>query len=457
MSFRICHQFKYRERIYAIDAENLSATIINDNAASLSGRASTKCPESFLATFNQEAKCELLNDTTQEDSKSTANKSTLPVKSIALFVSQKCNMKCVYCYGGDGTYENQALMSKETAARSIDWLIEQSKAAKRLNIHLFGGEPLLNFDLVNFVVEYAREKERLTDKSFEFSVTTNGSLLDEEKIRFFQQQRIEIMVSFDGTKEAQDFQRPLTSGKGSYDVVASGIKRLLDVMPQSPSRATLYEKGNAFQVKAALHEIGFKRTAIGVASPPLGGRSRRDWSLGRNDFGILSLLEEETQTLLGLIRQRDEDAIMHFDSPILGRLQKFLRREKQLFPCGAGRTSVAVSVSGEAFLCHRFVGMKEFKVGDIFGEPQTDSFRNSPLDFVEGCRTCFAKYLCGGGCYHDNLGMTGSVYTPSEDICRITRHETELAAYLSCDLSEDDKQFLSQCCGLELFGMQDWF
>ena len=371
--------------------------------------------------------------------------SSPPIRSIALLVTQNCNLACTYCYGNKGTYGSSGHMNSETARKAIDWLIEQSGELRNPGVVFFGGEPLLNFALMKEVVAYARKRGGESGKAFEFSVATNASLLSDEIITFLKENEITPVVSFDGCKEAQDSQRPFKGGRGSYDVVAPKIRKLLETFPGATARATLTGQRSPREVTVALNEIGFRSTQLTVASPSLFDAEDERKEEENGSRNIAHEMDSESQELLANIRSRNTDTLRRQkdNCELVSQLTALLNKERKYFGCGAGRAYVGVSNSGEVFLCHRFVGIREYRLGTVFDDTlERDKYLKSPIKNVEECRSCFARYNCGGGCYHENVGASGAVNKPSRSWCRVMRRSVELATYISGQLTDDDKDYL---------------
>ncbi len=371
-----------------------------------------------------------------------------PIGHVVLFVSHECNMKCIYCSGPDGYKKNagSGTLKRDTALNSVDWLIEQSGDLEQVSIGFFGGEPFLNFPVIKEAVLYAHTREKQTGKKFRFSVVTNGSILNSDNITFIKEHEIGLTVSFDGPKNLQDTQRPFKNGKGSYDLVIDKIRNLLLALPNTRVRATLMGANNPIVVENSLREIGFKDVVIDVVSPrgtygsmPCQGCSDRDYS------GIQNWEMLRARRLLEAIKGR-RIASSHKETAksfLMGLfIQQFLSNLKKYYPCGAGKYHVAISSSGDVYLCHRFVGVEEYKLGSIFNSELDRAFYvSATVESNDRCSKCFARYLCSS-CYHENLLMRGSIFKPAEDTCAHIRNLAELAASFCCHLQEDDKAFL---------------
>ncbi len=370
----------------------------------------------------------------------------ISLQNISLFVTQECNQRCTYCYGNGGSYGSGGVMTHRTARKAVDWLIEQSRQVKKLRISFFGGEPLLNFPLIQDVVQYALERGTECGKQFAFNITTNGSLLDDEKIAFFKEHDIEPLVSIDGPKELQDRQRPFKNGKGSYDIIAPKIRNLLRVLPKSACRATLVGNGDPVAVDNALRELGFARRQVATASRSLFDVSENSGGgFRRSIAAMLDKAELEALEILEATGSRGAKKLndLKGSAMLFSLVEQFVNNRKRYCNCGAGKGMVAVSCSGDVYLCHRFVGTEGQRLGDIFSEPlKREMYLTGLLGLQDKCASCHAKYVCAGGCYHDNLGTTGNVFECDEDMCVLSRRLTELAAAVCGLLSADDRAYL---------------
>ena len=368
-----------------------------------------------------------------------------PFRNVALFVTQNCNLNCSYCYGAGGSYGSPGHMARETALRAVDWLIGQSGEVKRLGVSFFGGEPLLNLRLIKEVIAYACTKGEEFSKSFEFSITTNASLLDRRTIAFLRDNNVKPVVSFDGCKQIQDEQRPFVGGRGSYEIIVPKIKELLRVFPDATARATLVGRTDPATVIAALHEIGFTSTHITFASASLFDALGDEAAENYESRSIAHMMEEEVAEIIDDIKNRYSSKLKErkSNSILVTRLGEFLNGQRRYFGCGAGRDYVGISNAGDIFLCHRFVGMSSYKLGNVHAPHlEKKSYLDSPIKNNHKCAACFAKYICGGGCYHENLGGRGSLFGGSQQHCALMRRSVELISFLSTQLSEDDKTYL---------------
>lgn len=429
------HIFEYLNKEYIINVNDVTVCSFDSKTSALAEKSGNR--------LSDKSHCQK----ERPNSKEYLEKRNIPITSIALFVTQLCNLKCIYCYGEHGTYGASSCpaMTEERALLTVDWLIEKSGNFKYLNIHFFGGEPFINFPLIKKIVEYSQRRGNESGKIFIYTVTTNGTLLDDEIINFLHKHSFKVLVSFDGDKETQDRQRPFPDGTGSYDKTIPKIKSLLDKAPETECRATIMEGANPDTVITALRNIGFTSIDTTPASPSLFDLNRGQKHSERNFNETLESIESETEnwTLFSKNRNLEELKKLSSSGVLRKYIAAFLNKEKKLFNCHAGISMAAVSCAGDIFPCHRFVGSEEYKMGSIYKKDLLRSpYMQSPTKSVEKCSKCFAKYICAGGCKHDNAGTCGSPFSPAEDMCSLTRRCVELSAYICCNLEKDDAAFL---------------
>ncbi len=380
------------------------------------------------------------------------------IRTLELLVSQQCNLACTYCYANGGEYNAPGRMAYDTARKAVDSLFRNSGPHEELSVTFFGGEPLIEYETIKKTIRYAQQQASYRGKRVSFSITTNGLMLDSEKIAFFRDNSVDVMVSVDGDRETHDRQRPLKNGGGSSNLIFPKIAELLDAMPDSPARATIVNGARTpSEVKKSLHELGFRRTGLSVASGTLFG----DVDVGAvSSQDMAELLEDEAISLLNRIKHRDAEGVASFDSSISSYVTDFLNGERSHYPCGAGRQMLAVSAEGDLFPCHRFVGVTKYKVGNLDDDSAVSLpvFDGSPIESSSQCSGCFAKYLCGGACYHDNVTSTGSLLKPNPNFCATVRRSFEMAAFVVANLTPEDRQFFEHCdgeggaqCKLDLF------
>lgn len=438
------HIFTHNNAKYVIDVEKmLSVSIDKEKADALS---CLSLDSNYPLKDEVKAKLLELNLIFEEKIEKPEYKKekNIPISDITLFVTQECNLDCVYCYGDGGNYGSSGYMTCDTALKAVDWLVEQSGNEKRLCISFFGGEPLLNFPLIKKVTKYVRKLEKETEKVFKLGVTTNLSLLDEDNLSFLKKNNIIPLISFDGPKEIQDRQRPFKNvDRSSYDVTISKIKKLISIIPDIACRPTLMEGTDPTVIRESLYEVGFSKIQMIHASPSLLCSDKDNKCHYIAD--TLDMLESDAELFLKNVNERNTAGLKKQKAIGLlnGMPYSFIQKQKKNFPCGAGRKCVGISCSGDVYLCHRFVGMNEYRLGNVYeAELKRDAYLERSLYIIDKCSDCFAKYVCAGGCYYDNLARTGSLHEPSENTCSLMKRVMELTAYIVANLNTENKEYL---------------
>jgi uncharacterized protein len=341
-------------------------------------------------------------------------------------------MRCGYCFAGGGSYSGERdYMSAETAKKAVDFLTEHSGNRKSLEIDFFGGEPLLNLSAVQETVAYARSREKACGKQFKFTLTTNALLLTDEINDFLNREADNVVLSLDGRRAVNDCVRKAVGGGGTYDTVA---KRAL-AFKKSRGEKSYYARGtytakNLDFCEDVLHlsDLGFDQISVEPAvlpqSHPLAIRREH-----------LPALKKEYRKLAAhyIERRRGEKSFNFFH--FLLDLENGPCLKKRITGCGAGDEYLAVAPTGELYPCHRFVGLKEYRIGSVYGGAPDQAVRApfiaSSLLTKDSCKECFAKYFCGGGCAANNILYEGEIDKPYGISCELlkTRFECALGIY----------------------------
>jgi len=330
------------------------------------------------------------------------------IKALCLHIAHDCNIRCKYCFASQGNFKGEnLLMDFETGAKALDFLIENSGNRRNLEVDFFGGEPLMNFQVVKDLVDYGKEKAVERNKNMRFTITTNGTLLNEENMDYINANMENIVLSIDGNKETNDRMRYTVNNKGTYDLILPKIKRMVEKRGNKPYyvRGT-FTKFNKDFAKDVLHlaEQGFRNVSV----EPVVAPSEEDYALSVEDLPEINeqydILEKAYFDKKGTT---EEFEFFHFKM----NLQKNPCQEKRALGCGAGVEYVSITPEGEIYPCHQFAGNRDFKMGSIWDQKDLDteitsSFKNASVDNKEACRECWAKYYCSGGChanaYHEN-------------------------------------------------------
>jgi uncharacterized protein len=375
-----------------------------------------------------------------------------PLGNISLNVAQVCNLSCVYCYGVDGEYGLKGKMNEDTAKKSIDFLIKESKNQKNISITFFGGEPLLNFPLIKTSVAYSREQAKLHGKKINFSITTNGTKFNEEVNEYLNQNKFSVMVSFDGDQETQDKNRPFRGGKGSYENTLPKIKQFLESRDgRATARATVTNYTSDLKsLKRKLKDIGFRSANATVATVSDFANDNRGLLTVGEQGAIMDEIygadNNEAKEILFAIKQRNE--LKEFStSKIYTYIFSLKEKRKTKYACGVGRKMVGIAINGDVYPCHRFVGDDNFKLGNVedFDSSSRAKYSESYVDNHPVCSKCWAKYQCGGGgCIQDNHVTKGAVDIVNTRHCSELKHQLKHAISIYNSLDEEDMKYLFQ-------------
>lgn len=455
VSLREAHVFRYGSNCYLVDVERMAAYPISSRLAALIARAalpsSGLIPESDMIELRKlkliAEEAPSLETSPEDESGQPPLKAEYPVTSIALFLAQECNLRCVYCYGDAGEYAGKGMMSEETACLAVDWLIANSKNTEKVNICFFGGEPLLNFPVMKKIVAYAKEKTAQKGKQVTFSITTNGSLLNDEIISFLKNEKINPLISFDGPPEYQNRQRPFKDGRGSYDTVHSNVQKLRAVFPHLQARATVYGDANPFSITEGMEQAGFTSCLLTRASPILlnaqcAGTPPSEWLKEQTLQRMLDFNHKEVEQLLAAIRERkiDKDC----PSALLLGITEMASEKKHYYGCGIGKGMAAISATGDIYPCQRFVGQEKMCMGNIgnYSAGGLNDYYRAVVDQFPECRYCWARYFCGGGCSYANKAHTGDMHRPDSLDCRERKATFEGLIHVYCQLDDSDKEYV---------------
>ena len=353
------------------------------------------------------------------------------IKALCLHVAHDCNLACTYCFAGEGEYHGErSLMSLETGRKALDMLVASSGKRVNLEVDFFGGEPLMNFDVVRSLVEYGRSLEKEHNKKFRFTLTTNGMLLNDEILEFANKEMANLVLSIDGRKEVHDRMRPRRGGQGSYDeIVPKFIKAA-----NSRNQVNYYVRGTythyntdfAEDVKH-LAELGFEQISVEpVVAPP-----DKDYAIRQEDIPTL-LDQYDILSKYLLDRKKSGKSVNFFHFMI--DLKQGPCAYKRLSGCGSGTEYLAVAPNGDLYPCHQFVGMTDFIMGNVdTGVTNTslrDRFALCNVYSKKACSDCFAKLYCSGGCSANAYNFTGDINGSYEIGCQLQRKRVENAVMM---------------------------
>lgn len=361
-----------------------------------------------------------------------------PVKAMCLNVAHDCNLRCEYCFAAKGDFGGERmLMPFEIGKKAVDFLLEKSGTRHNLEMDFFGGEPLMNFDVVKQVVAYARSKEKEYHKNFRFTITTNGLLLTDDKIEFINREMSNCVLSLDGRREVNDRLRVKVNGKGCYDQIVPQYQKLVANRGDKDyyARGT-FTKYNLDFTQDVLHmaELGFDQVSVEpVVSDPL-----LDYSIKEED---LPRVFEEYETLAKeLIRRKKEGRGFNFFHFMID-LNQGPCAIKRLRGCGCGNEYVAVTPDGEIYPCHQFVGNPEWKMGDLndssFDTDMKLRFAKSNVYSKHDCRNCWAKFYCSGGCNANSWQYEGDILKSHKISCDLEKKRLECAIMIKAALAAE--------------------
>ncbi|MBU9728784.1 thioether cross-link-forming SCIFF peptide maturase [Diplocloster modestus] len=350
------------------------------------------------------------------------------VKALCLHIAHDCNLACKYCFAEEGEYHGRReLMSYETGRQALDFLIANSGNRRNLEVDFFGGEPLMNWQVVKDLVAYGREQEKLHDKKFRFTLTTNGVLLDDEVMEFANKEMSNVVLSIDGRKEVHDRMRPSRNGKGSYDLIVPKFQKLAESRKQTNYyvRGT-FTRDNLDFSEDVLHlaDLGFQQISV----EPVVAAPDEPYAIRMED--VPAICEEYDKLAAEMVRRKKEGRdfnFFHFMIDLTGGPCV----AKRLSGCGSGTEYLAVTPWGDLYPCHQFVGMEEFLMGNVYdGVKNTelrDEFKCCNVYAKEKCRKCFARFYCSGGCAANSYQLHGTINDAYDIGCELQRKRVECA------------------------------
>jgi len=356
------------------------------------------------------------------------------LKALCLNVSHVCNMECAYCFAGRGGYGGETgLMSLGTGKRAIDFLIQSSVGRNTLDVDFFGGEPLMNWDVVKGIVEYARKAEQGSGKKFRFTLTTNGLLIDDDVISFTNREMHNVVLSLDGRQDTNDAMRKLPDGDGSYLEVVHKLGEMVEARRSKGYyiRGTFTRQNLEF-VSDILHmaDLGFKELSM----EPVVAESGSPYELLMEDLPTINK-QYEALAIEMLRRQKKGGGFTfyHYTIDLTGGPCV----HKRIAGCGVGNEYMAVTPSGELYPCHQFIGDADFLLGDVWrgvsNRKLQDDFLGANIYTRAECRECWARMYCSGGCAanaHRASGAIGGVYTLG---CEMFKKRVECAIMMKVE------------------------
>lgn len=455
------HQYKLNGYNIVLDTCSGSVHVMDDIAYDITALCKEKSGEEIkkyiLDKYESENICEKDVDDCLEDIKAleSAGKLFTPdiyenmafdfkkrnsvIKALCLHVAHSCNLNCEYCFASQGKYHGErALMSFETGKRALDFLVENSGTRRNLEVDFFGGEPLMNWEVVKKLVEYAREIEKIHGKNFRFTLTTNGMLIDDDVIDFCNKEMSNVVLSLDGRKEVHDRFRKDYQGRGSYDVIVPKFQELV----RRRGGKNYYMRGTFTH-----YNTDFTKDILSMADLGFTELSMEPVVCSPEDASVLTesdlpvLFEQYEILAKEMIRRKKEGKGFTFYHYMLD-LKHGPCIYKRISGCGSGTEYMAVTPSGDLYPCHQFVGDKKYLLGNIYdGVTNTEiqnEFKLCNAYAREECADCWAKLYCSGGCAANSYHASGSIKGVYKYGCELFKKRIECAVMLK--VAEADEE-----------------
>ncbi len=362
------------------------------------------------------------------------------IKALCLHVAHTCNLNCAYCFASQGKYHGErAIMSFEVGKQALDFLIANSGTRRNLEVDFFGGEPLMNWDVVKELVAYARTQEKIHNKNFRFTLTTNGMLIDDDVIEFANKEMSNVVLSLDGRKEIHDLTRVDYAGNGSYEKIVPKFKKLVDAR----GGKDYYMRGTFTHANPDFTKDLFHMTDLGfteLSMEPVVCAPNDPAALTAED---LEIVKEQYEILAKEMIKRKKEGngftFYHYMIDLTGGPCIY----KRISGCGSGTEYMAVTPWGDLYPCHQFVGEEEYKLGDVWNGVTNNNvreeFRSCNAYSREECKDCWAKLYCSGGCAANAYHASGSIRGIYEPGCELFRKRMECAIMIKVAEDESGK------------------
>lgn len=454
MNYSTIHKFHLNNKYIVLDVNSGSVHVIDkivydmleiynkDNIEEVTDKFSQEYKEEEIKQAYDEISFLIDNDLLFSDEnalkKDNYNSENI-VKAMCLHIAHDCNLKCEYCFASQGNFKGERnLMSFEVGSKALEYLAKNSGNRRNLEVDFFGGEPLMNFEVVKDLVYYGRKIEKEYNKRFRFTITTNGVLLDDEKIEFINENMDNVVLSLDGRKSVNDNMRKTINESGSYDIILPKIKKMVEIRKDKDYyvRGTFTNKNIDF-AKDAIHfmEQGFKKISIEPVVTP----ETEDYALREEHLeDILKEYESFSKEYIDLKMQDPDFMFFHF----MIDLEQGPCIIKRSVGCGAGSEYLAVTPEGDFYPCHQFVGEEEFKLGNVqTGIENTllrDKFKNANVFTKDDCNNCWAKFYCSGGCHANAHYSNGDIKKPFKLGCEMEKKRIECAISVLANLNEEE-------------------
>jgi len=439
----VVHQYKNNGYNIVLDVNSGAVHIVDDAAYDVIALWESHTKDEILEKLQSDYEVEQIKEAIEETASLETEgilftkdvyENILPkkqqtvVKALCLHIAHDCNLRCRYCFADEGEYHGKrALMSYETGKAALDFLIANSGNRRNLEVDFFGGEPTMNFQVVKDLVAYGREQEKVFDKRFRFTLTTNGVLLNDEIMEFANREMANVVLSIDGRKEVNDKMRPFANGSGSYDLIVPKFQKFAESRNQTDYyvRGT-FTRHNLDFSKDVLHlaDLGFKQISV----EPVVAQPEDDYAIREED--LPRLFEEYDKLAEEMVKRHkhgDDFQFFHFMIDLEGGPCVI----KRLSGCGSGTEYLAVTPWGDLYPCHQFVGNEKFCMGNVMeGVKNIDlreEFSSCNVYSKEKCQNCFAKFYCSGGCAANSYNFHGNIRDAYDIGCALQKKRVECA------------------------------
>ncbi|MEW9121274.1 MAG: thioether cross-link-forming SCIFF peptide maturase [Thermotaleaceae bacterium] len=455
------HKFKLDETRILLDVNSGSVHIIDemtfdvlDYYPELDSQETIKLlsnkyeKESILEAIEEIAALEreglLFTEDTYQNHPAFLNRNPV-VKALCLHVAHDCNISCKYCFASQGDFKGErSLMSEEIGKKAIDFLIKHSGNRRNLEVDFFGGEPLMNLTVVKKIVAYGRQLEKAYNKRFRFTITTNGVLLDEENMKYINENMDNVVLSIDGRKDVNDNMRCTLKGGGTYDIILPKLKKMTEMRKgKSYYVRGTFTRNNLDFSHDVLHlaDLGFENTSV----EPVVAEPDKDYAIRQED---LKEIFQQYELLAKEYASRKENGkgfnFFHF----MIDLNQGPCVIKRLSGCGAGSEYLAITPEGDIYPCHQFVGNEQFKMGNLengqFVKDLQKEFGNANVYNKEQCNQCWAKFYCSGGCHANAYNFHKDIHQPYEIGCEMEKKRIECSLVIQANLlkKNNDENYL---------------
>ena len=449
------HQYKNNGYNIVLDVNSGAIHIVDDTTydiialyeekdlPEIQAELKDKYPEELISECYEEVKelaedGQLFTKDEYEDYIMDFKKRQTVVKALCLHIAHDCNLACRYCFAEEGEYHGRReLMSYEVGKAALDFLIANSGNRRNLEVDFFGGEPLMNFQVVKNLVAYGREQEKIHNKNFRFTLTTNGVLLNDEVMEIANKEMANVVLSIDGRKEVNDHMRPFRNGKGSYDLIVPKFQKFAESRHQDKYyvRGTFTHFNQDFsQDVLHLADLGFKQISVEpVVAPP-----EEEYAIREED--LPKLFAEYDALAAEMVERKKSGRDFNFFHFMID-LEGGPCVAKRLSGCGSGTEYLAVTPWGDLYPCHQFVGNEEFKMGTVFeGVKNTelrDEFKCCNVYAKKKCRECFARFYCSGGCAANSYNFHGNINDAYDIGCELQKKRIECAIMIKAAMAEE--------------------